>query len=104
MDKVQFLSVNNIGITLETITPNVWIVRGGEGFEWGGKYTFVCVVVCKDSEAEVKGYLGLFSKPIRQALVTILKQNRVDKVVYERFNNRRRTKEVSIGASINQKD
>lgn len=75
------------GANVEWIAPSIGIVRGGNGFSFGNKYTFVCVIVLCGETAVIKGYLGVYDRRIRKCLKTLLVKHGVKSLKYERIKN-----------------
>ncbi len=62
------------------------VLRAGGGFdEFGDPYDFVCTVIRRGDEAEMIGAAGQFSKQTYESIKTVLAEEGVTKVHWDRL-------------------
>ena len=83
--KIDYHTHGTIGASFEWVKPDVIFVRGGRGWVWGDRYSFTCLVETFGKEAEIKGYLGLYNRDVRQTMFNFLKDIGIKVAYWERI-------------------
>ena len=94
--KIDYQTHGIVGASFEWVKPDVIFVRGGKGWVWGDRYTFTCLIETFGKEAEIKGYLGYYSRDVRNTLFQFLKSIGIKKVEWERRGQNERTIKVKL--------
>lgn len=94
--KADYHAHGTIGAAFEYIKPDVIFVRGGKGWVWGDRYSFTCLIETFSKECEIKGYLGLYNKDVRNMMFEYLKSIGIRKVEWERRGRNERKVVVYI--------
>lgn len=82
---------------LEWINKHTGIIRGGPNYEYGDAYSFVAFIFNLNNQWFIKGFHGEYNLAIRRAINTLLNDNGIARVKYERLNmKKKRRKSILI--------